>query len=163
MNVVTKEQAAEKYQIEVRYSHELEEVLKGFTGTLFINEGVNSDSKLKTDLPHEKYLGSHTVNRTTMHDILVYSRVIKNDEEVMAMRWASQITAEAHVNVMRHVRPKMKECQLESFFNFYGQQHYYLGRVAPYLSICGCGPSAATLHYHTNRGELFDGMTMLTD
>lgn len=105
MNVVTKEQAAEKYQIEVRYSHELEEVLKGFTGTLFINEGINSDSKLKTDLPDEKFLKSHTINRTDMHDILVYSRVIKNDEEVMAMRWASQITVEAHVNVMRHVKP----------------------------------------------------------
>ena len=89
MNVVTKEQAAEKYQIEVRYSHELEEVLKGFTGTLFINEGINSDSKLKTDLPDEKFLKSHTINRTGMHDILVDARVIKNDEEVMAMRWAS--------------------------------------------------------------------------
>ena len=38
-----------------------------------------------------------------------------------------------------------------------------MGRVAPYLSICGCGNGAATLHYNTNRGILKDGLTMLTD
>lgn len=64
---------------------------------------------------------------------------------------------------MQNVKPGMKEMQLESFFNFYGQQHYFTGRVAPYLSICGCGPSAATLHYHMNKGVLQDGHTMLTD
>lgn len=87
----------------------------------------------------------------------------KTPAEIHAMRWASQITCEAHVNVMRNCKPGLKEMQLESFFNFYGQQHYYTGRVAPYGSICGCGPSAATLHYQTNWGYLKDGQTMLTD
>jgi Xaa-Pro dipeptidase len=143
--------------------HELDDAMKTFSGKLYINEGVNSDSNLKTCLPDSKYLQNHTVDRPTMHDILAESRVIKNDEEIVAMRWASQITAEAHVNVMRNVKANMREMQLESFFNFYGQQHYFTGRVAPYLPICGCGPSAATLHYHDNRGLLKDGTTMLTD
>jgi len=52
---------------------------------------------------------------------LAESRVVKNDEEILAMRWASQITSEAHVNVMKNVKAEMRECQLESFFNFYGQ------------------------------------------
>jgi hypothetical protein len=56
---------------------------------LFINCGVNSDSGLKTDLPDEKYLQHHEINRTTLHDILAESRVIKNDEEILALRWAS--------------------------------------------------------------------------
>ena len=33
----------------------------------------------------------------------------------------------------------------------------------PYLSICGCGPTAATLHYQDNDKTLIDGQTMLTD
>jgi len=163
MNFITKDQTADKYKIEVKYMSELEEEMKKFTGKLYINEGTNTDSNLKTDLPDAKYLENHTVDRATMHDILAESRVIKNDEEIVAMRWASQITAEAHVNVMRNVKANMREMQLESFFNFYGQQHYFTGRVAPYLSICGCGPSAATLHYHDNKGLLKDGTTMLTD
>ncbi len=32
----------------------------------------------------------------------------------------------------------MRESQVKSLFNFHGQQSYYIGRVAPYLSICGC-------------------------
>lgn len=147
MNIMTKEQMADKYSLEVRYMSELEDTMKSFEGRLFINNGVNSDSNLKTDLPDEKYLKAHQVDRETMHDIIAEARVVKNDEEILAMRWASQITAEAHCNVMKNVKPEMRECQLESFFNFYGQQHYFTGRVAPYMSICGCGPSAATLHY----------------
>ena len=125
--------------------------------------GTNSDSGLEVTLPHEKYLKNHTVDKETIHDILAETRVVKNDEEILAMRWASQITCEAHVNVMRNCKAEQKEMQLESFFNFYGQQHYYTGRVAPYGSICGCGPSSATLHYNTNQGWLKDGQTMLTD
>lgn len=100
--------------------HELEEALAQFKGRLFVNNGINSDSSLRTTQPEEKYLGGHEVERETLHNILAESRVIKNDEEILAMRWASQITAEAHVNVMRHAKGEMRECQLESFFNFYG-------------------------------------------
>jgi len=55
-----------------------------------------------------------------MHDILSESRVIKNDEEIEAMKWASQITAEAHAYALQHVKPGQREIQVESFFNFYG-------------------------------------------
>lgn len=41
----------------------------------------------------------------------------------------------------------MRESQLESIFKSYGEMNYYTGRVAPYISICGCGHGAATLHY----------------
>jgi Xaa-Pro aminopeptidase len=55
-----------------------------------------------------------------MHDILVESRVIKNDEEIHALRWASQITAEAHCNVLKNVKAGMRESQVESHFTFHG-------------------------------------------
>jgi len=49
------------------------------------------------------------VDSTTMHNILAESRVIKNDEEVEVMKWASKITCEAHCNVMRKVKPGQRE------------------------------------------------------
>ena len=98
-----------------------------------------------------------------MHDILAESRVIENDEELEVMRWASQITSECHVEVLRKVKPGMRENQIESLFNFHGQQNYFTGRVAPYISICGCGPNAATLHYVDADKTLIDGQIMLTD
>lgn len=52
---------------------------------------------------------------------------------------------------------------MESFFVYDCQQKYFCGRVQPYHSICGCGPTAATLHYHDNNKWLKDGHMMLTD
>ena len=56
---------------------------------MYLNDGVNSDSGLKTIIPDEKYLKSTTIDRETLYEILVESRVIKNDEEILALRWAS--------------------------------------------------------------------------
>jgi Xaa-Pro aminopeptidase len=105
----------------------------------------------------------NTTDNEMMHNILSESRVYKNDEEMEIMRWASKITCEAHCNVMRNVKPGQRECQLESFFKYDCEQKYFCGRVQPYTSICGCGPTAATLHYHDNDKTLRDGQMMLTD
>lgn len=64
---------------------------------------------------------------------------------------------------MKNIKPGMRESQLESFFKFHGEQNYFTGRVAPYISICGCAHKAATLHYHEADQTCVDGQTMLTD
>ena len=168
MTVMTKEDYAAKYEIEVRYISEMSEYLVSNYGqatgsTVYVNRGVNSDSKLVTAIPEQNYLEGLTVNVEALHDILSESRTIKNDDEILALRWASQIASESHVNVLKNCKPGMRESQLESFFVFHGQQDYFIGRVEPYLSICGCGPTAATLHYQDNDKTLIDGQTMLTD
>jgi len=53
----------------------------------------------KTACPEAK------VDEKFMHNILVESRVIKNDEEIEIMRWASKITCEAHAHMMRNCKP----------------------------------------------------------
>jgi Xaa-Pro aminopeptidase len=55
---------------------------------------------------------------TFMHNILCESRVIKNDEEIEIMKWASKLTCEAHCNVMKNVKAGQRESQLESFFKY---------------------------------------------
>jgi Xaa-Pro dipeptidase len=151
MTIYTTEDLISKYGFEVRKVETLAAYLEERKPeTIYLNKGVDSDSGLTTDFPDMDKLGvpgDCDVNTTRMHDILAEARVIKNDEEINAMRWASQITAEAHCHVLRNVAAGMREMQIESHFGFYGQQNYFTGRVAPYLSICGCGPTAATLHY----------------
>ena len=161
------EEYTEKYGLEVRNLNELQEFLAvecpSSTTTVYINQGVNSDSGLETLIPEQKYLEGLKIEKDTMHDILAESRTVKNDEEIHVMRWASLVTCEAHCNVLRNCKAGLRECQLESFFDYHGQQKYFTGRVKPYLSICGCGPTAATLHYQHNDKTLIDGQTMLTD
>lgn len=122
---MTKEDFATKYELEVRYIDELQEYMTTQCGpstntTVYVNQGVNSDSKLQTQIPEQNYLADLTVNYETMHDILAESRTVKNDEEIVAMRWASHIACESHVSVMQNAKPGMRESQLESFFCFHG-------------------------------------------
>ena len=70
---------------------------------------------------YKEVCASAATDTTFMHDILAESRVIKNDEEMEIMRWASQITCEAHCNVMRNVKAGMRESQLQSFFCYDGE------------------------------------------
>ena len=113
MTVHTKEDFEKKYEMEVRYTSELEEFLAtdcaATSATVFVNLGVNSDSGLTTQIPEHKYLDGLQIDKDHMHDILAESRVIKNDEEILALKWASQITTEAHVNVLKNIKPGMRE------------------------------------------------------
>lgn len=90
--------------------------------TIFLNKGVNSDSKLTTQVPDEKFYKEACpdakVDTKFMHNILAESRVRKNDEEIEIMRWASKITCEAHCYMMNNCKPGQRECQLESFFRY---------------------------------------------
>jgi len=79
------------------------------------------------------------------------------------MRWATKITVEGHVEVLKKIRDGMRESDLESIFKAYCEQKYKCGRVQPYCSIVGCGPTAATLHYNDNNKRINDGETMLID
>lgn len=80
--------------MEVRYISELEEYLAveccpTKNATVFVNLGVNSDSGLTTDIPEQKYVDGLKVDKEHLHNILAESRVIKNDEEILALKWAS--------------------------------------------------------------------------
>ncbi len=53
MTVMTKEDYATKYDLEVRYIDEMQEYLSAQCGsatgtTVYVNRGINSDSKLQT-------------------------------------------------------------------------------------------------------------------
>ena len=104
---------------EIHYTDEMEAYFaERKPATIFLNKGVNSDSGLTTQYPEEKhYAGANAkIDTSLMHNILCESRVLKNEEELEVMRWASKITCEAHCNVLRNVKPGMRESQIESFF-----------------------------------------------
>jgi Xaa-Pro dipeptidase len=132
MTVWTLPEFKERYNLvdEIYFVEHLEQFIKEHNpATIFVNSGVNSDSGLKTCIPDEKYTSGFKVDDKFMHNVLAESRVIKNDEEIEIMRWASKITCEAHCNVMRSVKPGQRESQLESFFKYDCEQRYFCGRV----------------------------------
>ena len=91
---MSKEDYAAKYELEVRYIDELQEFMATNCSpetntTVYVNRGINSDSKLQTMIPENTYLDEMRVNYDTLHDIVSESRTVKNDDEILAMRWAA--------------------------------------------------------------------------
>ncbi|CAL4109786.1 unnamed protein product [Meganyctiphanes norvegica] len=157
-----------QYQVdEVHYVDEIAEVLKKITsGELLTLHGTNSDSKRVTFEAHFEGIGNFTVNNKVLHDEIAECRVHKTEAEIQILKYTTSVSCAAHRNVMRSIRPGMKEYQLESLF----QHHtYYHGgcRHQGYTNICGSGPSAAILHYgHAgapNDRTIKDGDIILLD
>jgi len=166
MTVLSKEDIQKKYEIEdVVFVEDMETwLVERKAARVFINGGVNSDSGIENIIPEEKYWKAlENVDKETMYEVLANSRVTKTELEIEVMRWATKITVEGHVEVLKKIRGGMRESDLETIFKTYCELKYKTGRVQPYCSIVGCGPTAATLHYNDNNKRVNDGETMLID
>lgn len=87
-------------------------------------------------------------------------RLHKDDNEIELMQIASDISADAHTQAMRAVRPGMMEYALEAELNYiFGKN----GGVPAYNSIVGGGENACILHYVENDTALKDGDLVLID
>ena len=78
-------------------------------------------------------------------------RHVKDAQEIAMLRRAAQISAEAHVDLMRGVRPGMFEYEMEAIIEA-GFRRRGADRVG-YPSIVGSGINATTLHYDVNRRQ----------
>jgi len=88
-------------------------------------------------------------------------RLIKSDAEIVLMRRAADIAAEAHREAMASARPGMKEYELDALIEYTFRRS---GAAAPaYNSIVGSGANATILHYVDNNATLRDGDLLLID
>ena len=111
--------------------------------------GVNTDSG--ADLGAVLGVASGVPAGAETHEGALYEaiaecRVVKSAAELEVMRYASYVSSDAHVEVMRAAAPGMKEYQLEAIFHHHVYRHGGCRHLA-YTAICACGPNSAVLHY----------------
>ncbi|MGB1090592.1 MAG: Xaa-Pro aminopeptidase [Oceanobacter sp.] len=98
---------------------------------------------------------------SALDHLLHEMRLIKSPAEIELMQEAADISAEAHIEAMKAVRPGVFEYQLEAemmrIFMASGS------RWPAYPSIVGAGENACILHYTTNTAEIQDGDLVLID
>ena len=78
--------------------------------------------------------------------VFCFGHLLHSTAELELLAHVSRVSSEAHVDVMRAIKPGMAEYQLEALFCY----HIYdrAGCRSPaYTCICACGPNAGTLHY----------------
>ena len=88
-------------------------------------------------------------------------RIRKAEDEVESMRRACSITAEAHVEVMKHTKAGVSERALHGLFIKEVMERGAFGEA--YGGIVASGNNATTLHYRFNDGILQAGQLLLID
>ncbi|XP_071824482.1 xaa-Pro dipeptidase-like [Apostichopus japonicus] len=109
-------------------------------------KGKNTDSGNYAEEATFTGIDKFTVNNSLLFPEIVECRVFKTAKELEILRYVCRISSEAHIEVMRKIKPGMKEFQIESMFQHYC---YYNGgcRHTSYTCICASGANAAILHY----------------
>ena len=88
-------------------------------------------------------------------------RMVKDEDEVALMEQAVDITNQALKNVMKNLKPGMKEYQAQADFEY---MVHYLGAEGPsFPTIAGSGKNGCMLHYETNRETCQEGTLLLLD
>lgn len=88
-------------------------------------------------------------------------RMQKDSDEVAVLREAIGITDIALQNVLKHLKPGMKEYQVQADFEYMIKYHGADGVSFP--TIAGSGINGTMLHYETNQDTCEDGSLILLD
>jgi Xaa-Pro aminopeptidase len=88
-------------------------------------------------------------------------RLRKEDSEIANMREAARISAEAHCEAMRFVKPGVTETQVQGVLT--GTAMLHGAQREGYYPIVASGASATTLHYNFNDQVCRDGDLLLID
>ncbi len=88
-------------------------------------------------------------------------RLFKQPEELVAMRRAIAISAEAHLAAMRAARPGSWEYEIEALIEYTFRRHGAAGPAYP--SIVAAGVNATILHYTSNDRQLGADELLLID
>ncbi|MCJ1324718.1 hypothetical protein MMC10_001380 [Thelotrema lepadinum] len=86
------------------------------------------------------------------------SRAIKDSYEIERIRRANEISASAHVAVLKNIRYFTNEAQIQAIFE--GTCTSRLAKKQAYSVIAGSGENAAVLHY-TKNDELLKGRQLV--
>ena len=114
-----------------------------------------SDNKIKNSKKEIK------ANFSEIHKWMAKLREIKTKEEMYLLRKAISITCDAQTELMKVLKPEMKEYQaeavVEAIFKLNGAE--YPG----YPSIVGAAENSCILHYTTNRKTMKGNHLLLSD
>ena len=133
--------------------------------SLFIHDNFNMSESvfpIHNDSVVVDTLGTKLkVNNTLIFNWLAELREIKTKEEMVLLRKAISITCDAQTELMKVLKPGMKEFQaeavVEAIFKLNGAE--YPG----YPSIVGAAENSCILHYTTNRKTMRSNHLLLSD
>uniref|UniRef100_A0AAY5KB52 Xaa-Pro dipeptidase n=1 Tax=Esox lucius TaxID=8010 RepID=A0AAY5KB52_ESOLU len=123
--IYPKEHFKTKYAVdEVQYTCDRHKV--GLISVLcFFQRGVNTDSGSICREASFPGISQFKVNNTLLHPVIVECRLTKTDMELEVLRYTNRISSDAHKEIMKKVKPGLKEYEMESLFDMGGEYYCY--------------------------------------
>ncbi len=145
----------------------LKEIPPGQAARIYTNAFHDHETELQLMgilRKHRERLGRQQRSVEAIYDVEHLARAqrqIKGPEEIRIMRKASKINVEAHLEVMKRLKPGLYEYEVQSIV-----ENAFMARgcASPaYGSIVASGAGATVLHYHENNQKLEAGKLLLID
>ena len=161
-------EAKEKYGIgEVRYVDELDDTICRIMNRAGINTlWLDLEEKQLEEQDEERLFAAKiqrnypAVSICNSYQALAEMRKIKDEEEIREHRRACTVTAEGVNYMARHIRPGMRENQMEAYFDFVVKKS---GCGHAFSTVAAAGKNACILHYAANSDIAGDGDMILFD
>lgn len=104
---------------------------------------------------------SDKIDHMKLVTIMASLRQIKSAEEIALLRKAIDITCDAQIELMKNLKPGMKEYESEAIIEYFFKKN---GAEHPgFPSILGSGENSCVLHYTTNRKMLGENDLLVSD
>ncbi len=138
----------------------VQQELSSFCKSIYSNKPNNpEDSEIILQNQNEKK--QRNICHEDLAPFMMECRVIKEPEELDIIKKACRITEETFFELLKHIKPGVKEYELESYITF-----HFLYRAASghsFSPIVASGGNALALHYQSNDGTCEDGDLLLLD
>lgn len=143
---------------------EVPEILKG-KQKLFYSFGKDQDFDKKviewTNIANSAERHSKTIDMVDSSSLVGNIRLIKDDAEIEILKKSCEISADAHVEIMKTIKPGQTEQDVETQYLYEFAKRG--SRFPAYTPIVAGGENACVLHYVENNQPLLDGELILVD
>ena len=143
---------------------EVPEILRG-KQKLFYSFGKDQDFDKKviewTNIANSAERHSKTIDMVDSSSLVGNIRLIKDDAEIEILKKSCEISADAHVEIMKTIKPGQTEQDVETQYLYEFAKRG--SRFPAYTPIVAGGENACVLHYVENNKPLHDGELILVD
>ena len=106
-------------------------------------------------------IGKEKIKNTEIHPWMSELRESKKEEELVLIKRAIEITCKAQKELMRALKPGMKEYQSEAIIEFVFKKNG--AEYSGFPSILGSGENSCVLHYVSNRKIMTSNNLLVSD
>lgn len=110
-------------------------------------------NKIQSKYPYVKIMN--------IYNLICNLRMVKDHEEIEAIRKAIRITGDGILNMVKHMKPGMMEYEIEAYFDYTLRKNGVIDKA--FKTIAASGINGTVLHYSENNCKTIENSLILFD